>query len=111
MIKISGSEAIAYDALSILSVKSEKRPEIRVDWDRLMAEIVEQVDPVIHAQIMAQIYPVMWAVNSAIFNEVDKVSKDDPVKNLNDQRFQLKLQLQRRFFPEKPLTEQKIERQ
>ncbi len=108
MIDIPFDEAKAYDELSILSVKSERRPEIRADWDRLMAAIIKQVDPAIHSQIMAEVYPAMWAVNSACFAAVDATPDDEPVKNLNQQRYVLKQMLQRRFFPEKTLTEVKL---
>jgi hypothetical protein len=108
MIFIPCDEAKAYDELSILSVKSQVRPEVRPDWDRLMEAIVRQVDPEKHQRIMAEIYPIMWATNSATFHLVDQVPEDDPVDNFNYRRYQLKQQLQKRFFPDTPQTEQKI---
>lgn len=108
MIDIPFDEAKAYDELSILSVKAEKRPEIRADWDRLMTAIIAQVPAPIHARIMAEVYPLMWAMNSACFSAVDATPDDDPVKSLNQQRYELKRHLQQRFFPEKALTEVKL---
>ena len=108
MIFIPCDEGKAYDELSILSVKSEKRPSVRSDWDRLMEAIVRQVPPEKHKAIMAEIYPIMWAFNSAVFAKVDALPEDDPVDSLNYQRYLMKRQLQERFFPENALTEQKI---
>lgn len=114
MIKISIDVAVAYDMLSILSVKSQVRPEVRPDWDRLIAEIVEQVGQEKHDQIMAEFYPVLWAMNSAIFNRTDDLKKtDDPIDareidSLNLERGRVKRTLQSQFFPENALTEQKL---
>lgn len=108
MILIPSTEAKAYDELAILSVKSDVRPELRADWDRLMEAIVRQVDPEKHQRIMAEIYPIMWAMNNATFHLIDSLPENDPVDNFNYKRFQLKQQLQREFFPENPIAEVKI---
>lgn len=114
MIQISVDAALAYDMLSILSVKSQTKPEVRPDWDRLIVEIIRQVGQEKHNQIMKEVYPVLWAINSAIFNRIDDLKKSDQpidareIDSMNYQRFEIKQQLQRRFFPETPLTEQKL---
>ncbi len=114
MILISVDEALAYDMLSILSIKSQTKPEVRPDWDRMVAEIVRQVGQEKHDQVMGQAYPVLWATNSAIFNRIDDLKKsDDPIEAreidaLNYRRFEIKQQLQKQFFPDQPLTEQKL---
>ena len=108
MIFVPTSEAKAYDELAILSVKSDVRPEVRADWDRLMEAIVRQVDPEKHRRIMAEIYPIMWAMNNATFHLINRLPEDDPVDSFNYKRYQLKQQLQREFFPENPLEEVKI---
>ncbi len=112
MIQISVDEAFAYDLLSILSVKSEAKPEVRPDWDRLAAEIARQVPQ--HSRIMVEGYPMLWAVNSAVFHRIDDLKKsDDPIDAreidaLNYRRFEIKQMLQKEFFPDSPLTEQKV---
>ncbi len=114
MIQLSVDEALAYDMLSILSIKSQTKPEVRPDWDRMVVEIIQQVGQERHDLIMAQAYPVLWATNSAIFNRIDDLKKsDEPIEAreidaLNYRRFEIKQQLQKQFFPDKPLTEQKL---
>ncbi len=74
MIQLSVDEAAAYDMLSILSVKSQTRPEVRPDWDRMIVEIIRQVGQERHDQIMVEAYPILWATNSAIFNQIDALN-------------------------------------
>lgn len=114
MIQISVDPGYAYDLLSILSVKSDARPSVRPDWDRLAAEIVSQVEPATHAAIMAEIYPLMWATNSALFHFINRLKETNEAidaretDDLNMRRFRLKQQLQARFFPGEQLAEIKI---
>ncbi len=114
MIQLSIDEAAAYDMLSILSVKSQTKPEVRPDWDRMIVEIIRQVGQERHDQIMVEAYPILWATNSAIFNQIDALKKSDEpidareIDALNYRRFEVKQQLQRQFFPDRPLTEQKV---
>lgn len=114
MIKISIDPAVAYDMLSILSVKSAVNPAARPDWDRMIVEIIEQVGQEKHDQVMKEIYPILYAYNSAIFNRIDDLKKsDDPIDAreidaLNLERWRLKRRLQKQFFPEAPLNEIKL---
>ncbi len=114
MIKISVDPAVAYDMLSILSVKSAANPAVRPDWDRMIVEIIEQVGQEKHDQVMKEVYPILYAVNSAIFNRIDDLKKsDDPIDAreidaLNLERWQTKRRLQKRFFSEEPLSEIKL---
>lgn len=114
MIKISVDPAYAYDMLSILSVKSAANPTVRPDWDRLINEIVAEIGQEKHDQIMKEIYPILYAYNSAIFNRIDDLKKsDDPIDAreidaMNLERWQVKRRLQKQFFADQPLTEQKL---
>lgn len=114
MIQISIDEAASYDILSILSVKSDARPSVRPDWDRLIVEIQRQVPAPKHKEIMEQAYPMLWATNSAIFHRINDLKEtDDPIDAreidaLNHRRFEIKQQLQLKWFPETPQAEVKI---
>ncbi len=114
MITISIDEAAAYDLLSILSVKSDARPSVRPDWDRLATEITQQVPAAKHAEIMERAYPILWATNSALFHRINDLKESDQpidareIDALNHRRYEIKQQLQKQWFPDVPLAEVKI---
>lgn len=93
MIKISVDEAFAYDLLSILSVKSAANPAARPDWDRLIVEIIAQVGQEKHDEIMAQVYPALYAFNCAASEATDFAT----LTQIEEQHQQVMQQLRTRF--------------
>ena len=116
MIKVSVDEAYAYDMLSILMVKSEVRKD-KASYDlyhKLEIEIANQTYN--HAGVMAsQEFLRLVNTNAMLFKKIDdikvngeKIGDAKEIDTLNYERFLAKKNLQSKFFPNIPITEQKI---
>lgn len=116
MIKVSIDEGAAFDMLSIIAVKSQKRakPDKNLEnlFNLLYSEIMVQVGSErIREIIDSQEYRELIETNSKIFNLVDEAKHDrvsaSLVDRINHQRYLLKQAIQNRFFNEE-LTERKF---
>lgn len=119
MIDIPVDESYAYDVLSIAAVKVAKKAGDRINLDnhrRLEVRIGKQVGWDLHCQIAASLeYEQLYQTNLALFNHIDamktrqeQLGDGQAVDWFNYRRYTLKRQLQERFFPDRPLTEQKV---
>lgn len=128
MISISVDEAFAYDLLAILMIKGEKcqnrSPEVNNARWRLEGELEHQGEDdesaragiLQHSQVLrSPQFAALRQANLTVFNRIDaiKARGEQPgdatfVDQHNYQRFLCKRDLQERFFPASPLTEQKL---
>jgi hypothetical protein len=118
MIKIPVDEAYALDYLSILQVKSErlglKNLTVNRDHWRVLGSIIEQLDSDRSREIFSSSeYNLLYKTNQLLFDTIGTLREKggvtaEEIDKLNLKRFECKQELQRKFFPEKPLAETKI---
>ena len=118
MIKISVDESFGYDLLSIAQVKYRKTVSnaTLANLSRLLEEMATQVESSIHAQILSSPeYASLKQANQDLFDIFDEMKLpgktecfDLKADRLNYRRHECKIALQKRFFPNSPLTEVKL---
>lgn len=119
MISLPLSEAFCYDMLAIASIKASFNPhnqQAATNMDALAIDIARQVGYDRHNAVVASPeYRSLLRVNREMYMRIDELKArgeqigdavyiDDRVY----QRFLAKQALQKRWFPEEPLTEQKM---
>lgn len=115
MIKMTVSEAYAYDFHSIAAVKRDKMPSAQSEqnWWRIDDDIVRQVGAEKHQLILGSTeYERLYAVNLRLYELVDLAKKDVVKASEVDQgvydRWLAKKALQDKFFPSSQYQEQKF---
>ena len=118
MINIHIDEAVAYDMLSILSVKNKhiSSKESSIAFEGMWMDIFIEVGAVIHQQVMgSDEYKKLASTNQRIFSRLNDIKLREPhaadalfIDDSNYRRYLAKRALQERFFPTVPLTERKI---
>lgn len=117
MIQISVDEAVAFDMLAILSIKSRKNPipSLFANELALSAEIEHQLGDRYMAVMESSEYDRLYQTNLRVFDRIDllKSRGEQPgdatfIDQENYQRWLCKRDLQRQFFPGSPFTEQKL---
>jgi hypothetical protein len=117
--------AVAFDMLSILAVKHAQTTGSAPATANLAAfsvplsgQLGEQYGQPLFCAITGSLeYAALYSTNLALFNLIDWMKRPDRtpdechdrrVDTLNYQRWQHKRALQQRFFPDQPLSEQKL---
>ena len=118
MIHISVDESFGYDLVSIAQVKFLKSPSNATiaNLERLLGEMENQIDPLLHKQILSSPeYADLREANLYLFDIFDEMKRpgktecfDLKADRLNYRRHECKIALQKRFFPNNPLTEVKL---
>jgi hypothetical protein len=96
--------------------KKSSDPVNLANHRRLETRIGQQVGWDLHCQISQSAeYAELYETNLALFNHIDamktreeQLGDGQKVDQFNYRRYQLKQQVQKRFFPDTPQTEQKI---
>jgi hypothetical protein len=114
MISILVDEGYAYDYLAILTVKSKKLQTDKAleARDQCSEFIMEQVGEDKHLDILtSQEFINLFNVNSETFDAVEKARYGEisakKVDDLNMKRYNCKLALQNKYFPNKQVSETK----
>lgn len=118
MIKISVDESFGYDLLSIAEIKHGKSPSYTTlnNSDRLRQELRLHLGLPIHGQVLeSPEYASLKQANQDLFDIFDEMKLpgktecfDLKADRLNYRRHECKIALQKRFFPNSPLTEVKL---
>lgn len=118
MIKISVDESFGYDLRTIAQIKFQKSGSetARQNLRRISEELSTQIDLCIHGRIIdSQEYADLKQANLDLFNIFDEMKLpgktecyDLKADRLNYRRHECKMALQKRFFPNSPLTEVKL---
>ncbi len=118
MIKINVDEAAAYDMLAIQSIKNEHNGRLSMmeieEHTVFSYQIGREVGQELHVVILASSeYEALRLANQRVFEAVDIVKLPYTfdarwIDGLNYQRYVAKQALQKRWFPDKPLTERKL---
>lgn len=118
MIKISVDESFGYDLLSIAQVKYRKvASEATIaNLLRISRELFSQIDFDTHAIVLdSKEYAELKQANQDLFDIFDEMKRPDKAEcydlkadRLNYRRHECKMALQKRFFPNSPLTEVKL---
>lgn len=114
MISILVDEGYAYDYLAILSVKLEKiaTQKSRELYNSCYDFLMNQVGKYKHSQIIfSKEFDDLVKANSETFNAVEKARYGQisakEVDDLNMKRYNLKIALQNKFFPNLGISEMK----
>lgn len=112
MINLIVDEGYAYDFLSILDIKKEKKLCTSKLFNTYYKQIEIQVGSNLHKKIMnSKEYKQCTKINKKIFNMVDDAKCDkvlaSDVHNLNFERYLCKSSLQEKWFPKSKITERK----
>lgn len=114
MITILVDEGYAYDYLAILSVKRKKLKTDKAleTRDQCSEFIMKQVGEDKHLDILfSQEFIDLFSVNSETFDAVEKARYGEisakEVDDLNMKRYNCKIALQNKFFPQQKISELK----
>jgi len=118
MIKISVDESFGYDLRTIAQIKFQKSGSetARKNLRRISEELSSQIDIETHERVLASgEYTDLKQANLDLFNIFDEMKLpgktecyDLKADRLNYRRHECKMALQKRFFPNNPLTEVKL---
>lgn len=113
MIKLSVDEGAAFDMYSILRIKLSKVVSASTleSINRMQSEIKDAIGAACFTEILSsEQYGQLIETNAKLFDLIDALKtqgRQDPVDQLNYQRYQGKGAIQKAFF-NTPLTETKI---
>lgn len=112
MITLKVDEGYAYDFLSILEIKKNKKICDKKNYQNYFNEIKDQVGSSLHKKIIkSKHYKKCISINKKIFAAVDLAKNDkilaSRVQDLNYDRFLAKIDLQKKWFPQSTLIEKK----
>lgn len=120
MILIPIDEGAAFDMLVILLTKlsrsgGDKHEKIRAEIDNLGFHINNQIKPGKYAEIAnSDEYTKLYVYNEYIFELIDRLRSGDStitakqIDDANLDRYNAKVALQKKFFPDSPVMEQKF---
>ncbi len=113
MLFLSVDPAFAFDFLSILEVKSKLSKHSKIYYGIISDEISEQIGASIFDEILTSAeYQALLNANKLVFDAVEKAKSDkvtaSEVDRLNFQRYHCKLALQKKFFNNEELAEEKF---
>jgi hypothetical protein len=116
MINIPVDEAYAFDMLSILEIKASEDPSLKDNMIRFAESLVDELSFFKFSDIgLSKEYKDLKDANHCIFQRINEMKKREAtgedaiyIDSMNYQRFLAKKELQKKFFPESALSEQKL---
>ena len=114
MISIHVDEALSFDVLSVLEIKSSRSPEAMSLFKAFGNQILGEIGPEQYRKVLAsEEYSLLLSKNLEIFNLIDRVKAECPKDSMayitdacNYDRFVIKSALQKKFFSSE-ITENK----
>lgn len=119
MIKVPSGEGVAFDILSVLWIKQQKNSQNLIalrNYTFYRDAIIDEIGfPLSKAIRQSKEYEDLIIVNTELFNLIDylKIKQDyecfdKKIDELNFRRSELKVALQKKFFPDSGSIEQKF---
>jgi hypothetical protein len=119
MISLAVSEAYAYDMLAIATLKMGMNPKdgkAKENMLQLADQMIGQLGDERYLEVLeSEEYEALYRVNREMYIRIDELKQREErvgdaryIDNRVYQRFLAKMALQKRWFPEAPLTEQKM---